>query len=120
MIDYTKQDFTNTGESYDIIFDAVGKTSFLKCKNSLKQKGIFLQAGITLTILPQVLCTSMFGAKKAMIAATGLRPPSERTKDLIFIKELIEVGKIKPIIDRRCPIEQIVEAHSYVDTGHKK
>jgi len=120
VIDYTKEDFTKTGESYDIIFDSVGKTKFLNCKNSLKQKGIFLEAGITLSILPHVVWTTMFGSKKAMIAATGLRPPAERTKDLIFIKELIEAGKIKPVIDRIYPLVQIAEAHRYVDKGHKK
>ena len=120
VIDYTKEDFTKSGETYDIIFDTVGKTSFSLCKSSLKQKGIYLEAAFTLAILPQVLWTSKIGSKKAMIAATGLRPASERTKDLIFLKELMEAGKIKPVIDRRYPLEQIVEAHSYVDKGHKK
>jgi NADPH:quinone reductase-like Zn-dependent oxidoreductase len=119
-IDYTKEDFTKSGETYDIIFDTVGKTSFSRCKSSLEQKGIFLEAGIGLAILPQVLWTSMIGSKKAMIAATGLRPASERTKDLIFLKQLMEAGKIKPVIDRRYPLEQVVEAHRYVDKGHKK
>jgi NADPH:quinone reductase-like Zn-dependent oxidoreductase len=120
VIDYTKEDFSKTSETYDIIFDTVGKTSFSRCKSSLKQKGIFLEAGIGLTILPQVLWTSIIGTKKAKIAATGLRPPDERTKDLIFLKELMEAGKIKPVIDRRYPLEQIAEAHRYVDKGHKK
>jgi NADPH:quinone reductase-like Zn-dependent oxidoreductase len=120
VIDYTKEDFTKSGETYDIIFDTVGKISFSSCKSSLKQKGIFLEAGIGLTILPQVLWTSIIGTKKAKIAATGLRPPDERTKDLIFLKELMEAGKIKPVIDRRYPLEQIAEAHRYVDKGHKK
>jgi NADPH:quinone reductase-like Zn-dependent oxidoreductase len=120
VIDYTKEDFTKSGQSYDIIFDTVGKTTFSRCKSALKQKGIFLEAGITFTILPQVLWTAMIGNKKAMIAATGLRPASERTKDLLFLKELMETGKIKPVIDRRYPLEQIAEAHSYVDKGHKK
>lgn len=120
VIDYTKEDFSQSGEAYDIIFDAVGKTSFSCCKSSLKEKGIFLEAGIGLGIFPQVLWTSMFGGKRAKIAATGLRPPKERTKDLIFLKELMETGKIKPVIDRRYPLEQIVQAHGYVDKGHKK
>ena len=120
VIDYTKNDFTKTDQTYDIIFDTVGKTSFSSCKSSLKQKGLFLEAGIGLGILPLVLLTSMFGSKKVRIAATGLRSPQERTKDLTLLKELLEVGKIKPVIDRRYSLEQIAEAHRYVDKGHKK
>jgi NADPH:quinone reductase-like Zn-dependent oxidoreductase len=67
-----------------------------------------------------VLWTSIFSNKKALIMATGLRPPAERTKDLNFICELLEKGKIKPLIDRKYPFEQIAEAHRYVDAGHKK
>jgi NADPH:quinone reductase-like Zn-dependent oxidoreductase len=120
VIDYTKEDFTKTGETYDIIFDTVGKTSFSRCKSSLTQNGIFLEAGIGLGIFPHVLWTSLFGGKKAKIAATGLRSPQERTKDLMLLKELMEAGKIKPVIDKRYPLEQIAEAHRYVDAGHKK
>jgi NADPH:quinone reductase-like Zn-dependent oxidoreductase len=120
VIDYTKEDFTKTGKTYDIIFDTVGKTSFSRCKSSLTQNGIFLEAGIGLGIFPHVLWTSLFGGKKAKIAATGLRSPQERTKDLMLLKELMEAGKIKPVIDKRYPLEQIAEAHRYVDAGHKK
>ena len=120
VIDYTKEDFTRTGQTYDIIFDTVGKTSFSRCKGSLKQRGIYLEAAVVLAIFPQVLWTSMIGSKKARIAATGLRPASEKTKDLLFLKELIEAGEIKPVIDRRYPLEQIPEAHRHVEKGHKK
>ena len=120
VIDYTKEDFTNSRQTYDIIFDLAGKTTFSECKNSLRQNGKFLQAAITLSIFPSVFWTSMVGTKKALIMATGLRPPVERTKDLNFIVELLRKGKIKPVIDRKYPLEQIAEAHSYVDTGHKK
>jgi NADPH:quinone reductase-like Zn-dependent oxidoreductase len=121
VIDYTTTDFTaQNGERYDIIFDAVGKTTFSKCRNSLTEKGRFLEAGIGLGIFPHVIRTALFGKKKALIAATGLRPPHERLKDLNLLKELLEVGKIKPVIDRQYPMEQIVEAHRYVDLGHKK
>lgn len=120
VIDYTTEDFTNRNDAYDIIFDTVGKTSFSHCKRSLKEGGIFLEAAIGFAILPQVLWTSMVGTKKVVIAATGLRPANERKKDLIFLKELIEAGKIKAVIDRGYPLEQIVEAHRYVDKGHKK
>ena len=120
VIDYTKDDFTKTSQTYDIIFDTVGKTSFSRCKSSLKQNGIFLESGIGFGIIPLVLWTSIFGGKKAKIAATGLRSPKERTKDLIFLKKLMESGKIKPVIDKTYTMEQIAEAHRYVDKGHKK
>jgi len=120
VIDYTKEDFTKTSQTYDIIFDTVGKTSFSRCKSSLNKKGIFLESGIGIGILPRVLWTSLFDGKKAKIAATGLRPPQERTKDLIILKELMEAEKIKPVIDRCFPSQQIAEAHRYVDKGHKK
>jgi len=120
VIDYTKEDFTKTGETYDIIFDTVSKSSFSRCKRSLKQRGIYLTTVPTLAILLQMLWTSKIGSKKAMIAFAALRPSSEMTKDLIFIKELIEAGKIKAVIDRRYPLEQTAEAHRYVEKGHKK
>jgi NADPH:quinone reductase-like Zn-dependent oxidoreductase len=120
VIDYTKEDFTKNGETYDLIFDAVGKISFSACRSSLKEKGIFLEAGIGMGIFPHVIWTSMFGGKKAKIAATGLRSPQKRTKDLVLLKELMEAGKIKPVIDKVYPLERIVEAHRYVDKGHKK
>jgi len=120
VIDYTQEDFTKSGETYDIIFDAVGKSSFPRCKYSLKQGGVYLTAAPTRAIIPQMLWTSKIGSKRAIIAFTGLRPASEKTKDLIFLKELIEAGKMKSVIDRRYPLEQIAEAHRYVETGHKK
>jgi len=120
VIDYTKVNFNKTDKTYDIIFDTVGKITFSNSKSSLKPKGIFLETGIGLGIMRYVLLTSLFGKKKAKIAATGLRPPKERTKDLILLKKLVEEGKIKPVIDKRYPLEQISEAHLYVDEGHKK
>jgi NADPH:quinone reductase-like Zn-dependent oxidoreductase len=120
VIDYTKEDFTQSGETYDVIFDAVGKSSYSRCKSSLKERGIYLTTVPTLAIVLQMLWTSMIGNKKAIFAATGLRPASEKAKDLIFLKELIEAGKLKAVIDRRYPLEQISEAHRYVEKGHKK
>jgi len=120
VIDYTKEDFTKTGQTYDIIFDAVSKSSFSRCKGSLTQKGVYFSAVPELPILLQMLWTSKIGSKKAKFSATGLRPVPER---LILLKELIEpieAGKIKSVIDRRYPLEQIAEAHRYVEKGHKK
>jgi NADPH:quinone reductase-like Zn-dependent oxidoreductase len=115
VIDYTEEDFTKSGETYDIIFDTVGKTSFLCCKNSLKQKGIFLAALIDLTELVEILWTGVIGSKKVK---GGIA--TERTEDLNFLKELVETEKIKPVIDRRYPLEQIPEAFRYVEKGHKR
>jgi len=121
VIDYTQEDFTKSGETYDVIFDILGKSSFSRCKSSLKQKGRYLSAAPpTLAMILQVLWTSKIGSKKAVIAFTGLRPSSEKTKDLVILKELIEAGKIKSVIGRRYPLEQTAEAHRYVETGHKK
>ena len=120
VVDYTKQDFTKTGETYDIIFDAVGKISFSESKKSLASQGIFLEAGFSMGFLTKALWTSMGTGKKAKTAATGLRKPKERTKDLVLLKARLESGEIKPVVDRIYPLDQIVEAHRYVDLGHKK
>lgn len=116
VIDYTKRDFTERGETYDIIFDTVGKSPFSCCVRSLKQQGFYLRAfHIGLSPMVRGLWTSMTSGKK-VIGGTA----DENTEDLLFLKELIEAGEIKPIIDRRYPLEQIVEAHRYVERGHKK
>jgi NADPH:quinone reductase-like Zn-dependent oxidoreductase len=115
VIDYTKEDFTRSGETYDLIFDTVGKTSFSRCKSSLKQKGIFLTALMDLPEIVQIIWTSMTGGKKVK---GGVAP--ERVEDLNFLKELMEAGKIKPVIDRCYPLEQTAEAFRYVEEGHKK
>ncbi|MFC1786757.1 NAD(P)-dependent alcohol dehydrogenase [Halobacteriota archaeon] len=120
VIDYTKEDFTKSGQTYDIIFDVVAKSSFSRCKGSLKQKGRYLATAPSLAFFVQVLWTSKIGSKKAVIAAPGLKPPSEKTKDLDFLRELIEAGQLKSVMDRSYPMEQIAEAHKYVETGHKK
>jgi len=120
VIDYTKEDFNQIGIKYDIIFDAVGKSSFSACKNSLTKNGLFLTTVISFKIIRQMLTTSIIGTKKAIITFTGMRKPGDKKKDLIFIKELIESGKIKPVIDNTYPLENSSEAHIYVDKGHKK
>jgi NADPH:quinone reductase-like Zn-dependent oxidoreductase len=114
------EDFTRSGRTYDIIFDTVGKIAFSRSQRSLTQKGIFLEAAIVPSILLRVLWTSLFGNKKLLIAATGVRPADERTKDLVFIRGLIEAGVVRPVIDRRYPFDRMAEAHRYVDSGHKK
>ena len=115
VIDYTREDFTRSGETYDIILDAVNKTSFSRCRSSLTKRGVYLATFPTLTFLLHMLWTSMVGSKKAVSGEA-----SEKAEDLVFLKQLIETGELKPVIDRRYPLEQIAEAHRYVETGHKK
>ena len=93
VIDYSKEDFTKSGQVYDVIFDAVGKTSLSRSKGALKEKGVYLSVRSS---------------------------TSEKAENLIFLKELIEAGKIRSIIDRCYPLEQTAEAHRYVEAGHKK
>jgi NADPH:quinone reductase-like Zn-dependent oxidoreductase len=120
VIDYTKEDFIKTGQTYDIIFDTVGKNSFSRCKDSLRENGVYLSPVLGLPLLFQMIWTSKVGSKKAKFSATGLRPVSELRALLSELKESIEEGKIKSIIDRSYPLEQTAEAHRYVDKGHKK
>ncbi|MBV7337474.1 NAD(P)-dependent alcohol dehydrogenase [Chloroflexi bacterium TSY] len=119
VIDYTKEDFTQNGQTYDIIFDTVGKRSFAQCKGSLTANGIYLDAGNPATILI-MLWTSMFSRKKAIMSPTYVRSASALRQDLLVLKELIEAGKIQAVIDRRYPLAQTAEAHRYVETGRKK
>lgn len=120
VIDYTKEDFTAGEEIYDVVFDSVGKSSFRQTKRTLKPGGVYLTTVLSVRILLNMLWTSRFGRKRAQIAFTGLRPVGERMKDLAGIKQLLEQGAVKPVIDRQYPFERIVEAHRYVDEGHKK
>ena len=120
VIDYTQEDFTKTGQTWDVIFDAENKSSFSRCKGSLTQKGVYLKTFPGLTILLQMLWTSKIGSKKAKISATGLRPVPERLIFLNELIELIEAGKLKSVIDRCYPLEQTAEAHRYVEKGHIK
>jgi NADPH:quinone reductase-like Zn-dependent oxidoreductase len=120
VIDYTQEDFTENGKTYDIIFNTVGKRSFSECKGSLTDEGIYLATVPTPVMILQALWTAKRGSKKVKFAATGLRPAREKIKDLVFLTELIEAGKIKAVIDRRYPLEHVAEAHRYVEKGHKK
>lgn len=116
-IDYTKEDFTQNGERYDVIFDTVGKRSFSQCKGSLTQKGVYLTTVPSLAVMAQMAWTAKIGSKKAVFVAAGLKQNKE---NLIFLRELFEAGKIKAVIDRCYPLEQTAEAHRYVEIGHKK
>ena len=115
VIDYTKEDFTRNGETYDVIVDTVGTAPFSRSKDSLKEGGRLL---LVLGGLPDMLpipWVSMTSSKKIIAG-----PAAERAEDLRFLAELAQAGEFRPVIDRRYPFEQIAEAHRYVDTGRKK
>ncbi|MDZ4765123.1 MAG: NAD(P)-dependent alcohol dehydrogenase [Chloroflexota bacterium] len=115
VIDYTQADFTQNGVTYDVIFDIPGKSSFSRSLSRLNQNGRYLLANPGLLHMVRGAWISKSSRKKIVISAT-----SEKSEDLTFLKELIEAGKIKAVIDRRYSLEQMVEAHEYVETGHKK
>jgi NADPH:quinone reductase-like Zn-dependent oxidoreductase len=114
VLDYTKEDLTKTGEAYDVIFDVIGKSSFSACISSLKEKGVYLLGNPGLSQLIRRPWTSKRSGKKVIGGAV-----SYRAEDLVFLRGLIEAGKIRSVIDRRYPLEQTAQAHRYVDTGQK-
>jgi len=115
VIDYTKQDFTRLGKKYDVIFETVGKSTFAGCIQSLKDKGVLLHAVATPDISARMRWVSMTSRKKMVGGG-----PAVKIEELEFLKDLIEEGRIRPVIDRTYPFEQIVAAHRYVDEGHKR
>jgi 2-desacetyl-2-hydroxyethyl bacteriochlorophyllide A dehydrogenase len=115
VVDYTKEDFAESGEFYHVVFDTVGKSSFSRSIGSLKKKGYMVLAAAGPAQMAQGIWTSMTSSKKVIFGVV-----SEKAEDLVFLKELIEAGKMKSVIDRSYPLEQIAEAHSYVEKGHKK
>ena len=115
VVDYTQEDFTGNGEIYDVIFDIPGKSPFLRSKRSLKHNGRYLIANPGLSQMVRGLWTSMTSSRKVIFGSAD-----QNTEDLIFLKDLIEAGKIKTVIDRCFPLEQTAEAHRYVESGQKK
>lgn len=117
VIDYNQKDFAKSGQTYDVIFDAVGKRSFSQCRGSLSANGVYLTTVPSLGIMFQMLWTSKIGSKKAKFTASGLQ---QKKENLAFLAELFDAGQMKAVIDRRYPLEQMGEAHRYVETGRKK
>jgi NADPH:quinone reductase-like Zn-dependent oxidoreductase len=115
VIDYTKEDFTKNGVTYDIIIDVVGKNSFSRRLKSLKPNGHYFLASAGLSHIIIGKLTSLTSNKKVVLGSA-----EQKQEDLLFLKELIETGHLRPIIDRCYPLEQVAEAHRYVDTGSKK
>jgi NADPH:quinone reductase-like Zn-dependent oxidoreductase len=115
VIDYTKEDFTESGETYDIIMDTAGTAPFPRSKRALKTGGRLLQVLGSLPDLLRIPWVSLTSSKRVIGG-----PSAERAEDLRFLAQLAEEGKLKPVIDRRYPFEQMIEAHRYVDTGRKR
>ena len=120
VVDYTKENFSENGQKYDIIFGTVGKCLLSECRDSLTEEGIYLATVPSPAVIFQALWTARHGGKKVRFMAAGLRSADEKIKDLVFLTKLIEEGRIKPAIDRAYPLEQMAEAHRYVELGHKK
>jgi NADPH:quinone reductase-like Zn-dependent oxidoreductase len=115
VIDYTKEDFTQTGKTYDVIYDILGKSTFSKCKNSLKKGGVYLNASFKMRKVFQMLITK-FGGSKKVICVIGNEDP----KDMPTFRKLAEDGKLRTIVDRTFSLEDTEEAHRYLESGQHK
>jgi NADPH2:quinone reductase len=116
VIDYTREDFTGSADTHDIIFDTVGKSSFWRCRRSLAPGGRYLvTAGGFVRLMALTLWTALVGRKRCIYGMS-----IEKKKALGFVRERVEAGQLKAVIDRRYPLEQIAAAHAYVEKGHKK
>ena len=114
-IDYTQEDFTRSGRQYDIVFDAVGKSSFGRCRRLLRPGGIYMGTVATVPLIAAILWTSAFGSRKAKFTL-----PGRKREDLFFLKDLIEAGELRTVIDRTYPLSQVADAHRHMEAGHAK
>ena len=114
VIGYTQEDFTRNGRMYDVIFDVIGKSPFSRCIRSLKRNGRYLLGNPRLSHMVRGGWVSRRTSRRVVFGGTG------RAEDLVMLKELVEAGKIRSVVDRRYPLEQMAEAHRYVETGAKK
>ena len=115
VVDYTREDFTRSGQTYDIIFDTIGKSSFSRSLRCLKENGAYLNANPGLFGGVWMRWSSRNSSKRVFPWTAGYT-----SANLLALKELVEAGTIRAVIDRRYPLEQVAEAHRYVDTGGKK
>ncbi|MBT7290804.1 MAG: NAD(P)-dependent alcohol dehydrogenase, partial [Chloroflexi bacterium] len=114
VIDYTAEDFTKNGVTYDVIFDAVYKTFYSACKNSLAQAGVYATVGMSMVLMMQMLWTKMASSRRIISGVASIK-----AEDILLLKELAQEGHLKSVIDKTYPLEQIAEAHAYVEAGHK-
>jgi NADPH:quinone reductase-like Zn-dependent oxidoreductase len=120
VIDYTVEDFTQTGRAYDVVFDAVGKSSYTRSRRLLNPGGIYLTTVPSVSILMWALVTRMFGRTRAGIAFTGLRKAPAMARDVMFVGDLAASGHLAPVIDRIYDLNDAASAHTRVETGRKR
>ncbi len=120
VIDYTTQDFTQNHDCYDIIYDTVGKSSYQRCNKALTPGGMYLSPVLSIPLLFQTLWTKIVGTKKARFDATGLRPASVLKGYLRALIAMVEEGTLRTVVERKYELDNFIEAHRHVDTGHKK
>jgi NADPH:quinone reductase-like Zn-dependent oxidoreductase len=119
VVDRTKMDFTEGAAKYDAVFDTVGKSSYAACRGVLKPGGIYLTTVPSLAILGNMMRRKRPDGTRAKLATTGLRPTADKAKDMVVLKELVEAGALRGIVDRTYPLAEIADAHRYVDLGTK-
>lgn len=119
VIDYTKQDFTESSERYDVILDAVAKSTFARCRKVLAPNGIYLVTIPTAGIMMNMMISSLRHGQKAVFSATGLRKVPEKRRDLEYLGTLMTAGHLKAVVGRTFTLEHMADAHRYVETGHK-
>jgi len=120
VIDYTRTDFTRAGRRYDVIFDVAGTSSFLRCRRVLNPGGVYLTTAPSPAIFARMAWTARFGSRRAVVAFTGLRPASEKQRDLLVISGLAEASALVPVVGACYPLDRIADAYRHVDAGHKK
>lgn len=120
VIDYTKNDFTRLADRYDVIYDTLGVSSFGAAKSRLTKTGRYICPVLTLGLLAASLRTRLMGGRRAMFAAAGLQPPEILRSHLERILAMVEAGELSPVIDRIYPLDDLVEAHRHMETGHKR
>ncbi len=120
VIDYNQNDFTENENKYDLIYDTVGVRSFGECKKALTKNGLYISPVLGMPLLGDVISSSLFGTKKAKFSATGALPEMEIKRLMAILLEIIDAGNLKGIVDKSYPLEQVSEAHEYVDKGHKR
>jgi NADPH:quinone reductase-like Zn-dependent oxidoreductase len=120
VIDYYQEDFTESENRYDLVYDTIGKSSFKESRRVLKPQGIYLSPVLHFPLLWDMFITSFSGGKKARFEATGTNSHEKLRNMLKEVLSIYTAGKLKTVIDRQFPLEKLADAHRYIDSGHKK